>query len=181
MPGQAPSTNESAIPTLPRTLFLVRHAKASRDDPDLPDRARPLTKRGTRNAAAMARRVAQRPDLPELIVSSPARRARRTAEAMAAACELELESLVVDERLYDATAEDLLEVIRALAPRLARVMLVGHNPGMTDVANVLAGVDIATIPTCGIAELRLEAGAWSDAGEGTATLIALDSPKDHAD
>ena len=155
--------------------------RASRDDPDLPDRARPLNKRGTRDAAAMARRVAQRPNRPARIVTSPALRARRTAEALAAAVELEPESLVVDERIYDATAEELLAVIRALDPRVERVMLVGHHPGMTDIANLLANADIDKIPTCGIAEVRFDAGAWSDAGEGTATLIALDSPKDHAD
>lgn len=166
---------------LPRTLLLVRHAKSSRDDPELPDRARPLNKRGTRDAAAMARRVALRPNRPELIVTSPALRARRTAEAMAAAVELEPEALVVDERIYDASADDLLDVIRALDPRVERVMLVGHHPGMTDVANLLANADIAKIPTCGIAELRLDARAWTDAGEGTATLISLDTPKDHAD
>jgi phosphohistidine phosphatase len=165
---------------MPRTLFLVRHAKASRDDPTLPDRARPLTKRGVRDAAAMARRLANRAEQPDLIITSPAVRARRTAEAMAAALDLELESLVVDERIYDASARTLLGVIRALDPRLERVMLVGHHPGMTDVANLLAGTDIAKIPTCGIAYLQLDSPTWAATGEDSATLVDLDSPKDHA-
>jgi len=165
---------------MPRTLLLVRHAKASRDDPDLADRDRPLNKRGVRDAAAMARRVAQRGDRPDVIITSPALRARRTAEAMAAALGMMPESLVLDPRVYDAEADDLLDVVRALDPRLERVMLVGHHPGMTDLATLLTGADIAKLPTCGIAELSLEGGAWSQAGEGASTLAGLDSPKDHA-
>lgn len=159
-----------------KTLFLVRHAKASRDDPELADEARPLNKRGKRDAAAMAQRLAHRPERPELIVTSPATRARSTAEAMAAALGLDLTSLVVDERIYDATAVDLLEVIRALDPRHERVMLVGHHPGITEIANRLAGAAIAKIPTCGIAEVRLHGRAWVEAREGQATLIGLDTP-----
>jgi phosphohistidine phosphatase len=163
-----------------RTLLLVRHAKSSWDDPDLADRDRPLNKRGLRDAPAMARRVAQRAHRPERIVTSPALRARRTAEAMAAALALEPEARMVDERLYDAMAEDLLEVIRALDPRLERVMLVGHHPGMTDVANLLAGAALAKIPTCGVAELSLHVAAWADAGADAATLSGIESPKAHA-
>jgi phosphohistidine phosphatase len=165
---------------VPRTLLLVRHAKSSWDDPDLADRDRPLNTRGLRDAPAMGRRVAQRARRPERIVTSPALRARRTAEAMAAALALEPEALIVDERLYDATAEDLLDVIRALPPRVERVMLVGHHPGMTDLANLLAHADVAKIPTCAVAELSLNVPSWADAGEGAATLEGIESPKHHA-
>lgn len=162
-----------------RTLFLVRHAKSSRDDPDLADVARPLTRRGTRDAATMARRVAKRPDRPELIVTSPAVRARRTAQAMAAALGLAAESLVVDERLYDASAADLLDVIRTLDDRYARVMLVGHHPGITDIVMALANATIEKVPTCGIAEVRLDIRSWADGREGGAELVRLDAPDHH--
>lgn len=163
-----------------RTLLLVRHAKSSWDDPDLADRDRPLNKRGTRDAAAMAQRVAQRPDRPERIITSPALRARRTAEAMAAALDLAPESLVVDARIYEAAAAELLEVICSLDDRHAHVMLVGHHPGVTDTVNALTGANIEKVPTCGVAEVRVNVGSWAESREGGATLIALDVPKDRA-
>ena len=163
-----------------RTLFLVRHAKSSWDDPDLADLARPLNKRGKRDAAAMAQRVAHRPDRPQLIVTSPATRARRTAEAMAIALGLEPESLVVDPRVYVATVLSLLEVIRALDDRHARVMLVGHHPGLPDTVNALTDAKIEKLPTCGVADVRVEVPSWADVREGGAALVELLTPKDPA-
>jgi len=163
-----------------RTLFLVRHAKSSWDDPDLADHDRPLNKRGKRDAAAMAQRVSHRPGRPELIVTSPATRARRTAEAMAATLGVEPESLVVDPRAYDATVRSLLEVIRSLDDRFARVMLVGHHPGLSDTINALTDANIEKMPTCSVAEVRVEVSSWADVREGGAALIELLTPKDDA-
>lgn len=163
-----------------KTLFLVRHAKSSWDDPDLADLARPLNKRGKRDAAAMAQRVAHRSSRPELIVTSPATRARRTAEAMAAALGFEPESLVVDRRIYDATVTPLLEVIRSLDARHARVMIVGHHPGLSDIVNALANAKVEKMPTCSVAEVRCEVATWADVREGGGALIELLTPKDHA-
>jgi phosphohistidine phosphatase len=162
-----------------RTLLLVRHAKSSWDDPDLADLARPLNKRGTRDAAAMAQRVTHRSHRPDLIVTSPALRAQQTAEAMAAALGLEAASLVVDERVYDATAADLVDVIRSLDDRHARVMLVGHHPGITEIVNDLADAHLEKLPTCGVAEIRLDVRSWADVRDGCAALIELDTPKKH--
>ncbi len=165
---------------MPKTLLLVRHAKSSWDDADLADHDRPLNKRGTRDAAAMAQRVAHRPDRPELIVTSPALRARRTAEAVAAALGLQPESLVVDPRVYDAAATALLEVIRSLDDHHARVMIVGHHPGITDIVNALTGASIEKMPTCGVATVRLNNRSWAESREGGAALLEHDAPKNHA-
>lgn len=162
-----------------RTLLLVRHAKSSWDDPDLADLARPLNRRGTRDVAAMAQRLAVRPDGPQLIVTSPAMRARRTAEAVAAALGRDPESVIVDPRVYDATVTRLLEVIRSLDDRHARAMLVGHHPGITDTVNALTDANIERMTTCSIAEIRLEISSWSELREGGATLRALFTPNDH--
>lgn len=163
-----------------RTLLLVRHAKSSWDDPDLADHARPLNKRGKREAAAIAQRVVHRPDRPQLIVTSPATRARRTAEAMAAALGFEPKSLVVDPRVYDATVTTLLEVIRSLDDRHAHVMLVGHHPGITDTVNALTAAKIDKMPTCSVAEIRLDIPSWAEVREGGAVLLELLTPKDDA-
>ena len=100
---------------------------------------------------------------------------------MAAALDLEPESLIVNERIYDAGVQTLLDAIRSLDDRRERLMLVGHNPGLTDVANLLAGASIDRIRTCAMAELRLDVASWADVHAGAATLVALDSPKDYAD
>ncbi len=179
-PTRTPIITEqrSAEGAMSKTLLLVRHAKSSWDDPDLADYARPLNKRGKRDAAAMAQRVAHRPDRPERIVTSPATRARRTAEAMAAALGFEPESLVVDPRIYDATVTSLLEVIRSLDDRHARVMLVGHHPGITETVNALTDAALEKMPTCSVAEMRVEVPSWADVREGGAVLIELLTPKD---
>ena len=158
---------------MPKTLLLVRHAKSSWDDPDLADQARPLNKRGKRDAAVMAQRLAHRPGRPDLIVASPAMRARRTAEAVAAALGLEPESLVVDACVYDATATELLAVIRSLDDRHARVMLVGHHPGITDAVNALTRATLEKMPTCAVADVRLDIRSWAELREGSAALIEL--------
>lgn len=165
---------------MPKTLLLVRHAKASRDDPDLADEARPLNKRGQRDAAEMAQRLAHRSERPDLVVTSPAIRARRTAEAMAAAAGLAPESLVVDARIYDATSTELLAVIRSLDDRHEHVMLVGHDPGIGDAVNALTHANVHKLPTYAVAAVRLDIRSWARLREGGAALVELLTPKDHA-
>jgi len=160
-----------------KTLFLVRHAKSSRDDPRLADRDRPLNTRGKRDAPEMARRVARRSERPEVIVTSPALRAKATATVIADELRLGSAHLVTKEPLYDATADALLQVIRGLDDRYSRAMIVGHNPGMTEVANLLAGASIENVPTCGIVIVRLAAVSWAGIRVGTGDLVHFDFPK----
>jgi phosphohistidine phosphatase len=160
-----------------KTLFLVRHAKSSRDDPRLADRDRPLNKRGKRDAPAMARRVAQRAERPEVIVTSPAVRAMATAKAMADGLDVVAPHLVTLESLYDAAADALLQVIHGLDNRYSRAMIVGHNPGMTDLANLLARATIENIPTCGVVIVRFPTPTWADIRGGTGEMVEFDYPK----
>ncbi len=162
-----------------KTLYLVRHAKSSWKHPELGDVERPLNKRGVRDAAEMARRVARRPDRPEQIVTSPAVRAHATADAMADALGIERDAIVVLEQIYDTDAPTLIEIIRALDDAHGSVMLIGHHPGITDAVNALADSVLDKVSTCGVAVLRLDAGSWSAVAEGNAELIELDAPKKH--
>src|SRR5215470_8706335 len=111
-----------------KTLYLVRHAKSSRDDPSLPDKERPLNKRGRRDAPRMGERLAKRDVKPDLILSSPAVRALATAEIVSRKLGYAIKDIVVDERLYGADPNDLLDVIHELGEKPKRVMLFGHNP-----------------------------------------------------
>src|SRR6266576_332308 len=134
-----------------KTLFLIRHAKSSWDDPALSDKDRPLSDRGRRDAPKMGKRLAKRDVKPDLILSSPARRALTTAEIIAKKLDYKLKHIVVDDRLYAGAVHDLLNVVHKLGDKLERVMLFGHNPELTEFAHRLSS-EITRMPTCAVAE-----------------------------
>lgn len=159
-----------------KTLFLVRHAKSSRDDPGLPDRERPLAERGRRDVEKMGKRLAERGVKPELILTSPALRALATAQAIAGRLDCRHQAIEVDERLYACPADDVLEVIQRLGDQLKRVMLVGHNPELVELANRLSA-EIVEMPTCAIAEFKFASGSWADVGRIAPVRVSIDYPK----
>jgi phosphohistidine phosphatase len=159
-----------------KTLTLVRHAKSSWGDPALADRDRPLNERGLRDVAAVGQRLAQRGARPDLLLASPATRALTTAEHLAQALGIKRKDIVVNDRLYAAPANELLAVIRALGNEHERVMLVAHNPGLSDLAYRFAS-EITHMPTCAVAEFTFAAAAWGDIGEAKPTNVAFDYPK----
>lgn len=151
-----------------RTLVLLRHGKSdwSGDEPDVD---RPLADRGRRQAPRAGRWLAANLGHVDLAVVSPARRARSTWELVSA----ELAATPVtryDERVYAASGEGLLEVVRGLDDELSTVVLVGHNPGLEDLASELAGRWVSLV-TSALAVFSLS-GPWSAAGERPATLRA---------
>src|SRR6266496_884279 len=146
-----------------KTLFLVRHAKSSRDEPSLPDKDRPLNDRGKRDAPKMGERLAKREVTPDLILSSPAKRALETAQIIAKKLDYKLADIVVDERLYATGADDLLQLIHKLGAKPKSVMLFGHNPELTELAHRLSN-KITHLPTCAVAEFTFDVNpASSDA------------------
>ncbi len=159
-----------------KTLFLVRHAKSSRDNPLLTDRDRPLADRGKRDAPKMGERLAKRKVTLDLLVSSPALRALTTAHLIADEIGYKRKDIAVDDRLYASSPDDLLAVIRALDNKLDRVMLLGHNPEFSDLARRLSSV-IVDMPTCAVAEYDFDTKAWSDVGEVEPAKAVLDHPK----
>lgn len=159
-----------------KTLTLVRHAKSSWGDPALADRERPLNERGLRDVAAMGQRLAQRGARPDLLLASPATRALTTAEHLAQALGIKRKDIVVDDRLYAAVASELLAVILALGNEYQRVMLVAHNPGLSDLVHRFAS-DITHLPTCAVVELTFAVAAWGEIGEARPTSVVFDHPK----
>ncbi|SCK36706.1 phosphohistidine phosphatase [Variovorax sp. HW608] len=159
-----------------KTLFLVRHAKSSRDDPSLPDRERPLDDRGRQDAPMMGKRLGKRELKPDLLVSSPALRALTTAQLIADEIGYPRKNIVVDERLYASSPDDLLAVICALDDKLNRVMLFGHNPEFAELAHRLSS-EITDMPTCAVAEFRFDAKAWADVRGIGPSKVKLDAPR----
>jgi phosphohistidine phosphatase len=159
-----------------KTLFLVRHAKSSRDEPALSDKDRPLNDRGKRDAPKMGKGLAKREVTPDLILSSPAERALETAQIIAKKLDYKLADIVVEEGLYATGADDLLRVIRKVGAKRKSIMLFGHNPELTVLAHRLSS-KITHLPTCAVAEFRFDAKSWSNTGKKKAVKVALHTPK----
>lgn len=160
-----------------KLLYLARHAKSSWKDPSMADHERPLNKRGEHDAPLMARRLSSLPHRPEIIVSSPAVRALRTATVYAGELGYQHADIIVDGQIYLASPGELLEVIHQLDHRCDCAMLVGHNPGMTVLVNHLASATIRNLPTCGIALLGFRVNEWRDVGYNRGELMEYCYPK----
>jgi phosphohistidine phosphatase len=160
-----------------KRLTLVRHAKSSWKDPELTDFDRPLNKRGKQDAPLMGERLAALEQRPELLVSSPAKRASKTARLIARELKIPDEQLIFKPEIYEAEPDALLEVVRGLDDRWEHVLLVGHNPGLTDLGNLLADCGIENIPTCGVLCLDFDAEGWQSLGPKSGILVFYDYPK----
>lgn len=160
-----------------RRLTLMRHAKSSWKDADLDDHDRPLNTRGKHDAPIMGQRLLARGARPSLIMTSTAKRARATAKAIADEINYPREFLQSESDLYLAGPAQILAVLGKQDDQFHDVLLVAHNPGLTDLLVQLAGVRIDNVPTAGIACLEAQLGNWADAAKATWNLVYFDSPK----
>ncbi|HEX6183201.1 MAG TPA: histidine phosphatase family protein [Pyrinomonadaceae bacterium] len=159
-----------------KALYLLRHAKSSWKEPGLQDFDRPLNNRG-REAAPLVGQLIRKGKLRiDLLLSSPAVRARQTAALVKEAAGLSAE-LLYDERIYEADAERLLEVVRQAADSVDVLMLVGHNPGMEELLKLLTGEE-EQMPTAALACVALDVEKWSKVREGAGRLEWLVRPKE---
>ncbi len=157
-----------------KTLILLRHAKSDHP-PGLSDRDRPLAARGTLDAPRMGQRLHGRGIRVDRLISSPAVRALATARLVAAALEYPPRRIRVDERLYPGDLAQLLDVIRALEESALQVMLVAHNPGLSELAQRCAA-QITHLPTCAAAVLEYD-GAWGEFAATGLSRVTLETPK----
>ena len=160
-----------------KTLYLLRHAKSSWDDPDLRDFERPLSQRGFRDAPVMGLRFASCGNQLQCILTSPARRARTTARLFAENIGFPSEHIASNPELYLAGTGMLLRTARLLDENCSAAMLVGHNPALTEFANLMAVCGIDNIPTCGLVKLSLNVEHWCEIEAGGASLLEFDYPK----
>lgn len=157
-----------------KTLILVRHAKSSWDDLSLNDFERPLNERGKRDAPRMAQLLKQHGIVPHSIVSSPARRAKKTAQIFADNLFGDDSMIGYVSEIYEASLTDLMAITKKTDEKIECCMLVGHNPGMTDFANALLQDRkqyIENIPTSGIVVLKLDLDSWKSLTTGSASLL----------
>jgi len=158
-------------------LLICRHAKSSWQDAGLNDFDRPLNQHGERDAPEMGRRLAQQNVRPDLIMTSPAVRAFDTACHYARQLGISSVRIRSNPAQYAASVPALVSLIRTVGSGVNTLMLVGHNPESTDLANVLGGLSIGNIPTGGIVALAFSQCAWSDLTAGSGTLLFFDYPK----
>ena len=160
-----------------KILTLVRHAKSSWGDASLSDRQRPLNARGKRDAPVMGKRIADHAIRPSLILTSPAVRARTTARIIAQELSYPVEFLQSEDSLYLASLDDLLDTLVAQDPTFNSLMIVAHNPGLTDFANFLIPGLTNNLPTAGVVSVELPKDDWNLYEQPNAKLVAYDYPK----
>ncbi len=163
-----------------RELLILRHGKSDWNVP-VSDFDRPLTDRGKRGAQRIGVMLAQRGLVPDHVITSPAERAKTTAEKCMKAAGQDADRIVRDERVYAAEADQLVDVLRGSPKKAKRVMLVGHNPGVEDFLAYLVGGELPTtddgkvLPTATLAHLSVR-GDWLSATAGAAELLLLQRP-----
>ena len=160
-----------------KTLLLVRHAKSSWDYPGLTDFERPLNKRGHRDAPFMGKLLIEKKVVPDLIISSPATRAITTARHFSEGLGYPLEKISTDERLYDAEYSDICDVIFEIDDPVNCLMIVSHNPGLTEVADRLTGKVIDNIVTSAILCINFDTASWSKINSKNASIEFYEYPK----
>ena len=150
-------------------LTLIRHAKASWDDPALADFDRPLNARGERDAMRMAAHLRGALGAPDRIISSPALRALTTARIFADALAAPAARFEQRARIYEASVETLLTLVQLLDDADRHSMLFGHNPGFTELAHRLARCSFDDMPTCAVVQIGFDVRHWSDVAERSGT------------
>jgi phosphohistidine phosphatase len=160
-----------------KILLLVRHAKSSWDAPGLSDFDRPLNERGKADAPEMAARLKEKLSGIDAFVSSPARRAKKTARYFAEVFGHKKEDLQLVEDLYGATPDAFSRTIAALDDRFASAAIFSHNPGITEFAASLTNVRVDDMSTCAVFAVQAETEHWSDFEQADKKFLFFDYPK----
>jgi phosphohistidine phosphatase len=159
-----------------KTLILIRHAKSSWETAGLSDFERPLNERGKKDAPEMARRLKERGVKIDGLVSSPARRARKTARFFAEEFGFEKNDIRLIDNLYLATAEAFAEAVASIDDRFDTVALFSHNPGITEFASSLTNVRVDDMPTCAVFAASAETDNWKDFEKAEKKFLFFDYP-----
>jgi phosphohistidine phosphatase len=159
-----------------KRLTLMRHANAQWKDPQISDFDRPLNRRGTSEAEAMSRRLIELKLIPTIVLTSSARRAQQTADIVARELGVPVRDLRSDETLYLAPAEEILRVIQTTGPHIPHLLIVGHNPGITELANLLAPTAHVELATAAMCSLTFDTRSWAGVKAGNLKDVCSESP-----
>jgi phosphohistidine phosphatase len=160
-----------------KTLILVRHAKSSWEEAGIDDFDRPLNERGKHDAPVMAKRLKDKNIDIDIFISSPAKRALRTAKYFAEEFEFDKKEIEEINKLYGASISTFLEVVSEINDKHKVTALFSHNPGITDFVNTLTSVHIDNMPTCSIFAIQADADKWADFARSEKKFLFFDYPK----
>ncbi len=160
-----------------KRLHIVRHGKSSWDFEDISDIDRPLGPRGVNNAYLMAKKLSERKVKPGLLISSPANRALYTALIFARVMKLPYEIIRIEDLIYMGYTDDILHLVQEQDDSLSDILIFGHNPAFTVLANQLMTGHIDNIPTAGIVSLSFNTDSWSGIGRLKASKDLFDYPR----
>lgn len=159
-----------------KTLFLIRHAKSSWGDHSHADFDRPLNERGLRDAPFMAELLRKEGVRPDLMIVSPARRTTLTAQFFGKALGIEEADFQFNGNIYEASTRQIFKIINGIEAAANTVLLIGHNPAMTDMANYFSKKFVDNVPTCGIIRIEAAIEDWADFSPENASVTALFFP-----
>ena len=160
-----------------KTLLVIRHAKSSWDIETLNDFERSLNERGKKDVPIMAQRLLDKKINIDAFVSSPAKRAKKTAELFCSVYNKSKEDIILESPLYDATPRVFFEVIERLDEDFNTVAIFSHNPGITEFVNELAeDVMIDNMPTCGVFAVQIDTTKWKDFSKAKKEYLFFDYP-----
>lgn len=160
-----------------KSVLLLRHAKSSRKDPDLIDHDRPLNKRGKRDAPCMGLLLKKEDLVPDIIISSTAIRALTTAQAVAKASGYKAK-IIFNRSLFAAGPQAYLDALHDLSDDNVRVLMIGHNPGMEELVELLTG-EIHLMPTCSLALVKFHVEKWSEIdNKSKGEMVEIWRPRD---
>jgi phosphohistidine phosphatase len=160
-----------------KILILVRHAKSSWDQIGVADFDRPLNDRGKKEAPEMAKRLKDKSVKIDLLISSPARRANKTAKYFAEEYGISKKEIALEEKLYEPSVSGFLDVLTRINDKCGSALIFSHNPGITEFANTLTTVHIDDMPTCGIFGIGVNTNKWTDFLKAEKNFLFFDYPK----
>jgi len=161
-----------------KTLLLIRHAKSSWDDTSLSDFDRPLNERGKVDAPKMGKRLRKNNVKIDAFISSPAKRAKKTAECFINEYDRNPGEIIFISSLYDASVSDFNAAIKTIDDKYKSAAFFSHNPGITLLANeLISGADIDNMPTCSVFSVKADVEKWKDFSKAKKEFLFFDYPK----
>ena len=160
-----------------KKLLIIRHAKSSWEDFTVADFDRPLNDRGKRDAPMMAERIAARKISPDFVLTSPAKRARKTADLFVRILNIPAENIVEVTTLYEAGVPAFYEAVAASPVSASTILLFAHNPGITAFVNDLSAIKVDDMPTCAVFAVSCNITDWSDFRTAPKDYLFFDYPK----
>lgn len=158
-----------------KQIVLIRHAKSSQGDVSLDDIDRPLNNRGKREAVMLGQLLKKNNIFPQFVISSPAKRARKTAIRIVKELNFPKENIEINDKIYAGNIAEMTQIICSLDKKINQVFIIGHNPSLMDLGNYLAASSIEKLPTCGFMLIKFNCKFWEDISAGSGILDLVGS------